>query len=73
MTKPLTDKEFYLIGSPKEWGVLPVRPMGATVRLTNNRRILIRNTAEINKFFSMNNKNQVALEILFYSRLEYSC
>ena len=27
MTRPLTDKEFSLIGKPKEWGVLPVRPM----------------------------------------------
>ena len=29
------------------WGVLPVRPMGATVRMTRDRRILIRNTAEV--------------------------
>ena len=28
-------------------GVLPVRPMGATIRLTKDRRILIRNTAEV--------------------------
>ena len=48
MTRPLTDKEFETLGSPKEWGVLPVRPMGATIRMTRNRRILIRNTAELN-------------------------
>ena len=30
MTRPLTDNEFKSIGEPKEWGVLPVRPMGAT-------------------------------------------
>ena len=47
MTRPLTDKEFISIGEPKEWGVLPVRPMGATIRLTRDRRILIRNTAEV--------------------------
>ena len=47
MTRPLTNNEFKLIGEPKEWGVLPVRPMGATVRTTKDRRILIRNTAEI--------------------------
>ena len=46
MTRPLTDKEFEELGKPKEWGVLPVRPMGATVRLTKDKRILIRNTAE---------------------------
>ena len=28
-------------------GVLPVRPMGATIRMTKDRRILIRNTAEV--------------------------
>ena len=47
MTRPLSDQEFKNIGEPKEWGVLPVRPMGATVRMTKNRRVLIRNTAEI--------------------------
>jgi glycine/D-amino acid oxidase-like deaminating enzyme len=47
MTRPLTDKEFKSIGEPKEWGVLPVRPMGATIRMTKDKRILIRNTAEV--------------------------
>ena len=53
MTRPLTDKEFKSIGQPKEWGVLPVRPMGATVRMTKDRRILIRNTAEVHSPFRM--------------------
>ena len=53
MTRPLTDMEFKLIGQPKEWGVLPVRPMGATVRMTKDRRILIRNTAEVHSPFKM--------------------
>ena len=53
MTRPLTDEEFNLIGMPKEWGVLPVRPMGATIRMTKDRRILIRNTAEIHNPFKM--------------------
>ena len=48
MTRPLTDDEFKSIGQPKEWGVLPVRPMGATIRMTKDKRILIRNTAEVN-------------------------
>jgi glycine/D-amino acid oxidase-like deaminating enzyme len=47
MTRPLSDKEFESLGRPKEWGVLPVRTMGATIRMTKDRRILIRNTAEI--------------------------
>jgi len=53
MTRPLTDDEFKSIGQPKEWGVLPIRPMGATIRMTKDRRILIRNTAEVHNPFKM--------------------
>ena len=53
MTRPLTNNEFKSIGEPKEWGVLPVRPMGATVRMTKDKRILIRNTAEVHSPFKM--------------------
>ena len=53
MTRPLSNNEFKFIGEPKEWGVLPIRPMGATVRMTKDRRILIRNTAEIYNPFKM--------------------
>ena len=55
MTRQLNNKEFKSIGEPKEWGVLPVRPMGATVRMTKDKRILIRNTAEVYNPFKMNN------------------
>ena len=55
MTRPLTNNEFKSIGEPKEWGVLPARPMGATVRMTKDKRILIRNTAEVHNPFMMNN------------------
>ena len=54
MTRSLTEKEFKHMGSHKEWGVLPIRPMGATIRLTKDKRILIRNTAEIKNPDSMN-------------------
>ncbi|WP_440927577.1 NAD(P)/FAD-dependent oxidoreductase [Candidatus Pelagibacter sp.] len=53
MTRPLSDEEFLSLGKPKEWGVLPVRPMGATIRMTKNRRILIRNTAEVYNPYQM--------------------
>ena len=53
MTRPLTYNEFKSIGEPKEWGVLPVRPMGATIRFTKDRRILIRNTAEVYNPYQM--------------------
>ena len=54
MTRPLSDHEFKSIGEPSEWGVLPVRPMGATVRMTKDRRILVRNTAEVFNPLQMN-------------------
>ena len=57
MTRSLTDQEFKSIGEPKEWGVLPVRPMGATIRMTKDRRILIRNTAEVHSPFKMSKSN----------------
>jgi len=53
MTRPLTNEEFKSIGEPNEWGVLPIRPMGATIRMTKNRRILIRNTAEVHTPYKM--------------------
>ena len=55
MTRSLSDGEFKSIGEPKEWGVLPVRPMGATIRMTKDRKILIRNTAEVRSPFKMSN------------------
>ena len=54
MTRPLSNGEFTSIGKPIEWGVLPVKPMGATVRMTKDKRILVRNTAEVYNPFSMN-------------------
>ncbi len=53
MTRSLTNEEFASIGEPKEWGVLPIRPMGATIRMTKDRRILIRNTAEVYSPYQM--------------------
>jgi glycine/D-amino acid oxidase-like deaminating enzyme len=57
MTRSLTEEEFRSIGQPKEWGVLPVKPMGATIRMTKDRRILIRNTAEVHNPFKMSKKD----------------
>lgn len=47
LTRPLSDSEFAAIGSVEPWGVLSTRPLGATVRLTPDRRVMIRNTAEL--------------------------
>ena len=57
MTRSLNDDEFKSIGEPNEWGVLPVRPMGATIRMTKDKRILIRNTAEVHNPFKMTNND----------------
>ena len=46
LTRPLTAQEFQAIGAVEPWGVLSTRPLGATVRLTPDRRVMIRNTAE---------------------------
>lgn len=46
LTRPLNDKEYQRLGDVQPWGVLSTRPLGATVRLTPDRRVMIRNTAE---------------------------
>ena len=53
MSRPLTDAEFHRIGSPAPYGLLSVDLMGATVRITSDRRILIRNTCEVVPTVSM--------------------
>ena len=63
MTRPLTDQEFENIGRPNEWGVLPVRPLGATIRFTKNKRLLIRNTAELH---NPNYMSEIDLEKRIY-------
>ena len=57
MTRPLTEKEDESIGRPAPWGVLSAQSMGATVRLTKDRRILIRNTAEVWPAINMNSND----------------
>ena len=64
MTRSLNNKEFISIGEPREWGVLPVRPMGATIRMTKDRKILIRNTAEVHNPFKMSKQDLKKRSIL---------
>ena len=75
MTRSLTDEEFKSIGQPIEWGILPVRPMGATIRMTKDRRILIRNTAEVHNPLSMSqsdlNKRSIKQKIGIKKRFPY--
>ncbi|MEQ9348965.1 MAG: FAD-dependent oxidoreductase, partial [Alphaproteobacteria bacterium] len=44
LTRPLSDQEWEGIGAPGEAGLLPSAPAGSTVRITQDRRILMRNT-----------------------------
>jgi glycine/D-amino acid oxidase-like deaminating enzyme len=53
LTRPLSDQEYQSIGSPSQWGVLSAQAMGATVRLTQDKRLMIRNTAEVWRPMSM--------------------
>jgi glycine/D-amino acid oxidase-like deaminating enzyme len=58
LTRPLTQAEENDIGHPETWGILSPQSLGATMRLTEDRRILIRNTAEYRP--SGINKTQLA-------------
>ncbi len=59
LTRALSDEEFAAIGAVQPWGVLSTRPLGATVRLTPDRRVMIRNTAEYrNRDFSASELQQ---------------
>ncbi len=47
-TQVLTKDELASLGSLSHWGVLSLHGGGATVRLTNDGRLMLRNTAEYN-------------------------
>ena len=47
-TRALTEEELAGLGSLKEWGILSTHGGGATLRLTADRRICLRNGAEYN-------------------------
>ena len=44
LTEPLSDARMTMLGAEGEFGLLPANPNGSTVRLTRDRRILMRNT-----------------------------
>ena len=56
LTRPLTQAEDQSIGQPAPWGVLSASSFGATVRLTNDRRVLVRNTVEWWPALTMNER-----------------
>ena len=44
MTKPLTDDQMKRYGGQLDWGITPADHAGTTVRMTQDRRIIIRNS-----------------------------
>ncbi|VWD31499.1 NAD(P)/FAD-dependent oxidoreductase [Burkholderia lata] len=46
LSRPLNEEEQARLGNAAAWGVLSTRVAGATVRLTPDRRLMIRNTVE---------------------------
>ncbi len=45
-TRQLSNQEMSSLGTLRQWGILSLHGGGATIRLTSDRRICIRNTAE---------------------------
>ncbi|WP_369959712.1 NAD(P)/FAD-dependent oxidoreductase [Pseudomonas benzenivorans] len=43
-TRPLTDSELQVYGGQLDWGLTPADHAGTTVRMTQDRRLIIRNT-----------------------------
>ncbi|KAB0495303.1 NAD(P)/FAD-dependent oxidoreductase [Pseudomonas vancouverensis] len=43
-TRPLTDAEMASVGAQADWGLTPADHAGTTVRMTQDRRLIIRNT-----------------------------
>ncbi|MFM0202510.1 FAD-binding oxidoreductase [Paraburkholderia fungorum] len=46
LTRPLNEDELAQLGRAAAWGVLSTRAAGATLRLTRDQRLMIRNTVE---------------------------
>lgn len=52
LTRPLTGAEYDALGRPAPWGLTPAHAFaGATLRLTNDRRLLVRQTVEYSPAF----------------------
>lgn len=55
LTRPLTDAEYDALGRPAPWGLTPAHAFaGATLRLTPDRRLLVRQTVEYSPAFQRN-------------------
>lgn len=54
LTRPLTNEEQKHMNDAQEWGVLSANHMGATLRYTSDKRLMIRNTVEVSSSLTLN-------------------
>mgnify|MGYP001174789325 CR=1 FL=1 len=54
ITRPLTKDELASIGSPKPFGIIPAESFGTTLRLTTDKRLLLRNVYSYARGFKSN-------------------
>ncbi|MDC1449578.1 FAD-binding oxidoreductase [Candidatus Thioglobus sp.] len=59
ITRALTKDEINTLGSESSWGILSLHSGGATIRLTDDGRIAIRNTAEYNNQHLLTDKQLI--------------
>ena len=64
ITRPLTDAEMQTYGGQLDWGLTPADPGGTTLRMTQDRRLLIRNQYDYADRYSIKHKtlNKVRLK-----------
>ena len=70
VTRVLGDDELASLGSLKEWGVLSLHGGGATLRLTADRRLCLRNAAEYNGAALLSETQLVRRQAIHRARFE---
>jgi glycine/D-amino acid oxidase-like deaminating enzyme len=69
-TRVLSDEELASLGSLSEWGVLSLHGGGATVRLTADRRLCLRNAAEYNGAVLLSDKQLARRQVIHRAGFE---
>ena len=64
ITRVLNQDEVDLLGTESSWGILSLHSGGATVRLTEDKRISIRNTAEYNNHGLLNDNQLKSRQVI---------
>ncbi len=69
-TRVLTKEELSTLGTLKHWGVLSLHSAGATVRLTNDNRIVLRNAIEYHGGQLLNDKSVAQRQLIHRAAFE---